>query len=41
MNRRSFVKNAGLGFGAIPLLRNDWLDPVFAGKSVQNENAAQ
>ena len=25
MNRRSFVKNAGLGFGAIPLLRNDWL----------------
>jgi cyclase len=26
MNRRSFVKNAGLGFGAIPLLRNDWLN---------------
>jgi cyclase len=25
MNRRSFVKNAGLGFGAVPLLRNDWL----------------
>lgn len=27
MNRRSFVKNAGIGFGAIPLLRNDWLTP--------------
>jgi hypothetical protein len=25
MNRRSFVKNAGFSFGAIPLLRNDWL----------------
>jgi len=25
MNRRSFVKNAGLGFGAVPLLRKDWL----------------
>jgi cyclase len=25
MNRRSFVKNAGIGFGAIPLLRSDWL----------------
>ncbi|HTB25426.1 MAG TPA: MBL fold metallo-hydrolase [Puia sp.] len=25
MNRRSFVKNAGIGFGAIPLLRRDWL----------------
>jgi len=25
MNRRSFVKNAGVGFGAIPLLRKDWL----------------
>lgn len=25
MNRRSFVKNAGFGFGAIPLLRKDWL----------------
>jgi cyclase len=25
MNRRSFVRNAGLGFGAIPLLRRDWL----------------
>ncbi len=25
MHRRSFVKNAGLGFGAIPLLRQDWL----------------
>jgi cyclase len=24
MNRRSFVRNAGLGFGAIPLLRSDW-----------------
>jgi cyclase len=25
MNRRSFVKNAGFSFGAIPLLRKDWL----------------
>ncbi len=25
MNRRSFVKNAGIGFGAIPILRSDWL----------------
>jgi glyoxylase-like metal-dependent hydrolase (beta-lactamase superfamily II) len=25
MNRRSFVKNAGLAFGAVPLLRPDWL----------------
>lgn len=25
MNRRSFVKNSGLAFGAIPLLRADWL----------------
>jgi len=25
MNRRSFVKNAGLGLGAAPLLRKDWL----------------
>ena len=25
MNRRSFVKNTGLGFGALPLLRYDWL----------------
>ncbi|HEY8733972.1 MAG TPA: MBL fold metallo-hydrolase, partial [Puia sp.] len=25
MNRRSFVKNAGLGFGAISVLRNDWI----------------
>lgn len=25
MNRRSFVRNASLGFGAVPLLRNDWL----------------
>jgi len=25
MHRRSFVRNAGLGFGAIPLLRKDWL----------------
>ena len=25
MNRRSFVRNASFGFGAIPLLRNDWL----------------
>ncbi len=25
MNRRSFVKNAGIGFGAIPLLRSNWL----------------
>ena len=25
MNRRSFVKNAGIGFGAIPLLRRDWI----------------
>ena len=25
MNRRSFVKNAGLGFGAVPLFRKDWL----------------
>jgi cyclase len=25
MNRRSFVKNAGIGFGVIPLLRSDWL----------------
>jgi cyclase len=25
MNRRSFVKNAGMSFGAIPLLRGDWL----------------
>ena len=24
MNRRSFVKNAGLGFGAAPLLSRDW-----------------
>jgi cyclase len=29
MNRRSFVKNAGIGFGAIPLLRKDWLDQFF------------
>jgi cyclase len=26
MNRRSFVKNAGIGFGAIPLLRKNWFD---------------
>src|SRR5579862_3971711 len=25
MNRRSFVKNAGLGLGAVPLLHKDWL----------------
>jgi len=25
MNRRSFVRSAGLSFGAIPLLRNDWV----------------
>jgi cyclase len=25
MNRRSFVRNAGLSFGAIPLLRKDWI----------------
>jgi glyoxylase-like metal-dependent hydrolase (beta-lactamase superfamily II) len=25
MNRRSFVKNAGFSFGAIPILRSDWL----------------
>ena len=25
MNRRSFVKNAGIGFGAIPILGRDWL----------------
>jgi len=25
MNRRSFVKNTGLGFGAIPLFGRDWL----------------
>ena len=25
MNRRSFVKNTGFSFGAIPLLRRDWL----------------
>jgi len=25
MNRRSFVKNSGIAFGAIPLLRKDWL----------------
>src|SRR5664279_5377658 len=25
MHRRSFVRNAGMGFGAIPLLRHDWL----------------
>jgi glyoxylase-like metal-dependent hydrolase (beta-lactamase superfamily II) len=25
MNRRSFVRKAGLGFGAIPLLRKDWI----------------
>ncbi len=25
MNRRSFVRNASLCFGAVPLLRNDWL----------------
>ncbi len=25
MHRRSFVRNAGLGFGAIPLIRKDWL----------------
>jgi glyoxylase-like metal-dependent hydrolase (beta-lactamase superfamily II) len=25
MDRRSFVKNAGIGLGAIPLLRKDWL----------------
>jgi cyclase len=25
MNRRSFVKNTGLGFAAVPLLRLDWL----------------
>ncbi len=34
MNRRSFVKNTGLGFGAIPLLRYDWLNRVYAGKSL-------
>jgi glyoxylase-like metal-dependent hydrolase (beta-lactamase superfamily II) len=26
MNRRSFVKNAGFSFGAIPLLRKNWFD---------------
>lgn len=26
MNRRSFVKNAGISFGAIPLLRKNWFD---------------
>jgi len=26
MHRRSFVKNAGISFGAIPLLRKDWLN---------------
>jgi len=26
MNRRSFVKNAGFTFGAIPLLRSDWIN---------------
>jgi cyclase len=25
MNRRSFVKNTGFGFGVIPLLRKDWI----------------
>jgi cyclase len=25
MNRRSFVRNAGFSFGAIPILRSDWL----------------
>ena len=34
MNRRSFVKNAGFGFGAIPLLRKDWINRVFAGQSL-------
>jgi cyclase len=29
MHRRSFMKNAGLGFGAIPLLRHDWLTNFF------------
>jgi cyclase len=29
MNRRSFVRNAGLGFGAIPLLRKNWLGQFF------------
>ena len=25
MNRRSFVKNASMGFAAMPLLRGNWL----------------
>jgi glyoxylase-like metal-dependent hydrolase (beta-lactamase superfamily II) len=29
MHRRSFVKNAGLGLGALPLLRQDWLTNFF------------
>jgi glyoxylase-like metal-dependent hydrolase (beta-lactamase superfamily II) len=31
MNRRSFVKNASLTFGAIPLLRADWLTKFMQG----------
>jgi len=42
MNRRSFVKNSGLGFGAIPLLRSDWLhlflqDPPYKMKMLRND----
>ena len=33
MNRRSFVRNAGFVFGAIPLLRKDWMT-VFTGQSL-------
>jgi cyclase len=42
MNRRSFVKNAGIGFGAIPLLRKDWLtqfmqDAPYKMKMLRND----
>jgi cyclase len=31
MNRRSFVRNAGFGFGALPLLSKDWLNTFIQG----------
>jgi cyclase len=42
MNRRSFVKNAGFSFGAIPLLRQDWLtrfiqDSPYKMKMLRND----
>jgi cyclase len=42
MHRRSFVRNAGIGFGAIPLLRKDWLtqflqDNPYKTKMLRND----